>query len=291
MKSLRSLLVVSDRYPHAHDAQSSSFVKSQVDCIKNNFDRIYVISLTPIVPKFLTKFSFINPRWKRDAYAQEYRYDNVSVYFARYFTLPFEFIKEKRGDVAFRATYKILKNNMIEFDLIHAHFTYPSGYVSAKLKKVYNRPVVLTVHEDREWFLKEINNRNTVYTWYNTDKIIRVNKGDLKEFRRSGIDRSKLIHLPNGFSPDVFKPTESSSARIELGLPVGKNIILNIANLEDHKGQRYLIESMKRVLITHQNVMLYIVGQGSLKRDLQLLIDANGLQKNVILAGGNKPAE
>lgn len=291
MKSLGSLLVVSDRYPHAYDAQSSSFVKSQVDCIKNNFDKVYVISLTPIVPKFLTKFLITNPRWVKDAYAQDYEYDNVTVYFVRYFTLPLEFFRGKKGIAAFREVHKIIENNNINFNLIHAHFTYPSGYVSAKLKKIYNKPVVLTVHEDRNWFLKEINNRNAVYSWHNANKIIRVNKGDLKEFHRSGIDESKLMSLPNGFFPNLFKPIDSSSARIELGLPVDKKIILNIANLEEHKGQRYLIESMKNILVTHSDVMLYIVGQGSLRHDLQMLIDMNGLQNKIILAGGNKPAE
>ncbi|HOO53388.1 MAG TPA: glycosyltransferase family 4 protein [Methanothrix sp.] len=286
-----NLLIISDRYPHENDTISSSFVKSQVDCLSGYFKSIYVISLTPLVPKCLSAFSFMNPRWKRDAFANNYEYGNIKVHFAKHFTLPFDFSRKKRGDVAFNVVYKIIKNSRIEFDLIHAHFTYPSGYVSAKLKEIYNRPIVLTVHEDRDSFLNEINDRNAVYTWNNVDKIIRVNKSDLKEFCRSGIDESKLISLPNGVSPKVFKPMDSSSARIALGLPIDKNIILNIANLEDHKGQRYLIKSMKSILDTHRDVILYIVGQGTLKRHLQLLIDTNDLQNNVILAGGNKPAE
>ena len=80
------LLVITDRYPHIKDSITSSFVKSQVDCLKNYIGKVYIISLTPFVPKFLSKFSFMNPRWRRDAFAYDYKYDNVEVYFAKHFT-------------------------------------------------------------------------------------------------------------------------------------------------------------------------------------------------------------
>ena len=97
-----NLLIISDRYPHERDTISSSFVKSQVDCVAKYFDKIYVISLTPNVPKWLSAFSFMNPRWQRDAFARNYKYNNIQVYFARHFTLPFDFSRKRRGDTAFR---------------------------------------------------------------------------------------------------------------------------------------------------------------------------------------------
>jgi glycosyltransferase involved in cell wall biosynthesis len=288
-----NLLVITDRYPHERDAVSSSFVKSQVDCLKKYVANINVIALTPFVPRLLSQFSFMNPRWRRDAFAQDYEYHNVSVFFARYFTLPFEFSRRRRGDEAFKVVEKIIRRRKMHFDLIHAHFTYPSGYVGAKLKEDYKKPVILTVHEDRDGFLKEIfsNNRNLIYTWNFVDKIIRVNEKDLMEFKRLQIDESKLMFLPNGYSQDLFFPMDSNNARIKLKLPLDKTILVNIASLEAYKGQKYLIEAMKKILVIRQDIMLYIVGQGSLENSLSLLINKYGLQDNVILAGGNKPRE
>lgn len=288
-----NLLIISDRYPHEKDTISSSFVKSQVDCLKNYFAHVDVIALTPFVPRLLSRSSFMNPRWRRDAFAQDYEYENVSVFFARYFTLPFEFSRRRRGDEAFKVVEKIIRRRKMHFDLIHAHFTYPSGYVGAKLKEDHKKPVILTVHEDRDGFLKEIfsNNRKIIYTWNFVDKIIRVNKKDLMEFKRLQIDESKLIFLPNGYSQDLFLPMDSNNARIKLKLPLDRMILVNIASLEAHKGQKYIIESMKKILNTRQDIMLYIVGQGSLRTSLQSLINKYGLQDNVILAGGNKPRE
>jgi teichuronic acid biosynthesis glycosyltransferase TuaC len=288
-----NLLIISDRYPHEKDTISSSFVKSQVDCLKNYVAHIDVIALTPFVPRFLSQFSFMNPRWRRDAFAKDYMYDNVSVFFARYFTLPFEFSRRRRGDEAFKVVEKIIIRRKMHFDLIHAHFTYPSGYVGAKLKEDYKTPVILTVHEDRDGFLKEIlsNNRNIIYTWNFVDKIIRVNEKDLMDFKRLQIDESKLMFLPNGYSQELFFPMDSNNARIKLKLPLDKTILVNIASLEAYKGQKYLIEAMKKILVIRQDIMLYIVGQGSLENSLSLLINKYGLQDNVILAGGNKPRE
>jgi rhamnosyl/mannosyltransferase len=82
---------------------------------------------------------------------------------------------------------------------------------------------------------------------------------------------------------------DSNNARIKLKLPLDKTILVNIASLEAYKGQKYLIEAMKKVLVIRQDIMLYIVGQGSLENSLQSLINKYGLQDNVILAGGNKP--
>lgn len=285
------LLIVSDRYPHDKDTISSSFVKSQVDCLKIFFERIYIISLTPIVPKLFLNFSFIKPRWQRDAFACNYKYDNVEVFFAKHFALPFEFSRKLRGDLAFRAANKIIKNNNIKFDLIHAHFTYPSGYVSLRLKNIYKKPYIITVHEERTHFLREVasNNKKLVETWRNADKIIRVNKIDLKEFEKFGINKSKLMYITNGFSPDLFKPVGTIIARKKLSLSINSKILVNIANLEEYKGQKYLIHAMKKIVDIHKDAMLYIVGQGSLKSTLQSLINHYGLQYNVILAGGNKP--
>jgi glycosyltransferase involved in cell wall biosynthesis len=133
--------------------------------------------------------------------------------------------------------------------------------------------------------------KKLIYSWRNADKIIRVNRRDLKEFEKIGIDKSKLLSIPNGFSSDIFKPMNINIARKELGLSMDKKILVNIANLEEYKGQKYLVDAMKNVLAKRNDVLLYIVGQGSLKNQLQSLINKYRLEDNIVLAGGNKPSK
>jgi teichuronic acid biosynthesis glycosyltransferase TuaC len=294
-KELRdcNLLVVSDRYPHAKDQISSSFVKNQIECLKDYVKKVYVISLAPFVPKFLSHFDFMDSKGRWDGYAEDYKYDNVEVYFARPWALPLEFSRKRRGDDGLRSAKKVIEKNGLNFDLIHAHFTFPSGYVGAKLKESFKKGLILTVHEDRNWFLNEIasGDKKLLYAWRNADRIIRVNRADLKEFENINIDRSKLVYLPNGFSADQFKSIDKITARVKLNLPQDKQVLLNLAALETYKGQEYLIKSMKIVKASRKDVILYIVGKGSLRRALQSLIDKYDLQEMVILAGGNKPVE
>jgi glycosyltransferase involved in cell wall biosynthesis len=294
MKELKrcNLLVLSDKYPHAGDQISASFVKNQIEYIKDYFKKIYVIALAPRVPKFMSRFSFMDNKGRYDGYARNYSYDNVEVYFAKPLAFPFEFSRKRRGDDSFRAAVKILKQNEIDFDLIHAHFTHPSGYVGARLKETYDKKLIVTVHEDRDWFLKEISSgdKKLLYSWQKADKIIRVNRMDLKEFEKVGIDESKLAFLPNGFSPRQFMPMNKGDAREKLGLSKCDKILLNIAALEAYKGQEHLIRAMNKLLAARDDVALFIVGKGSLKTQLQSLIESTGHQDRIVLAGGNKSA-
>ena len=86
-------------------------------------------------------------------------------------------------------------------------------------------------------------------------------------------------------------PRNKEDAREKLGLPKSDKILLNIAALEPYKGQDYLISAMNKVLEARNDVTLYIVGKGSLKNHLQSLIESNGLQDRITLAGSNKPVE
>lgn len=286
-----NLLVLTSRFPHAKDSISSSFVKNQIDCMKDFFEKIYIISLNPFIPNVLSEFPFMNPRWRRDALASDYGYDNVEVYFAKYVSLPFDFWRKNIGDSALKAAKKVIKDKNISFDLIHAHFTYPSGYVGANLKSAYGKPFILTIHEAGDWFLKEVLSKDEkiITTWMHADKIIGVNKKEINELRKFDINDNRLIYLPNGFSPRYFRPCDKIRARRSLGIPTEKRILLNLAGLEEYKGHKYLIESMKGVLATRNDVILYIIGQGPLERTLRSLINKYGMQDEVILVGGNKP--
>lgn len=256
-------------------------------------EKVYVIALAPFVPKFLSHFDFMDSKGRWDGYAEDYKYDNVEVYFAKPWALPLEFSRKRRGEEALRSARRVIKKNRLDFDLIHAHFTYPSGYVGAKLRESLGKRLILTVHEDRDWFLKEVasHDNRLLYAWRNADRIIRVNRSDLKEFEKINIDSSKLVYLPNGFSSKQFKPIEKKISREKLNLPQDKLVLLNLAGLETYKGQEYLIRAMKLVTASRNDVILYIVGKGSLRRYLQSLIDERGLQQMVILAGGDKPVE
>lgn len=289
-----NLLIISDRYPHEKDTISSSFVKSQVDCVAKYFDKIYVISLTPTVPKCLSELSFMNPRWQRDALASDYKYGNIIVYFAKHFALPIDFSRKRRGDIAFRIVDKIIKDEKIEFSFIHAHFIYPSGYVGAMFKEKYNIPLIITGHghdvydmpfKSPEWMakIKKILEAS--------DHIITPSKSNYDKLMQMGITSDKVSVIPNGYNSNIFKRLSVNDARSKLDIPADKRVILSVGNLELEKGHRYLVEAMHIVSKRRTDIVCFIVGSGGKKNELIKLINHLDLGNFVKLVGSKSHDE
>jgi len=273
-----NLLVISNSFPNEDNTFIGNlFVKEQLLYLKNYFDNIYVIIPVPHGIELLRKTKHKN-----------YNFDNVHVYFIKYFNFPiFYFLKrtlwiklEKNALITF------IKTKNLQFDLIHAHFTWPSGAVSVELKKQLDIPVVITEHTHIS-LRKELKRKNKSYmrTLKLCDAIIRINKGDIFQFVDAGVLSEKVFYVPNGYSSTKYKITSMDDCRDLLGLAKSKKIILNISRLYDEKGQKYLIESIKKLLVNPTDILLFIGGSGPLKDKLQLQIHKTNLQDHVQLVG------
>ena len=194
------------------------------------------------------------------------------------------------GDKIAKKAEEIIDRENIEFDLIHAHFTYPHGYAAVKLGKKYNIPVVIIAHgydvydlpfRDKEWEKKikwTLNQTNHVITVSQSNKKILVEK--------LGVSENKLYVIPNGFNSKSFYPIiDKTNVKQKLNLPLDKKIVLNVANLHPVKGQRYLIEAVKEIVKHREDVLYIIIGDGMLRKDLKAQIKKLGLENYVKLAG------
>lgn len=172
------------------------------------------------------------------------------------------------GDSIFKNLDRLFQKKGIEFDVIHAHFTWPYGYAAVKLGKKYNIPVIVTIHEDRDWIIREYHSNNDkIYeTWKNADALIRVNKIDsalLKSFNNN------VYTIPNGFNPNELFLIDKFDARKRLDLPLDKKIIFSLGNLEERKGFQYLMDAMKYVTNKRDDVVCIIGGTGPIKKKLE----------------------
>ena len=70
-----------------------------------------------------------------------------------------------------------------------------------------------------------------------------------------------------------------------------KKILLTVGSLELCKGHSHLIQSMKEIVKRRDDVILYIIGSGPLKKEINLLIKKNELENYVFLLEGNKPSQ
>jgi len=275
----KNLLVICNNFPDRNDCLSGGiFVKEQVNYLKKYFNTINVIS--PV--------AFGLDRYRKIKY-ENYQFDNVRVFFPKYINNPLFWHYRKSWWIFFeaRALLSFIRKNDIQFDLIHAHFTWPSGAVAVKLKENLGIPVVITEHSSRT-FSDAVSKKDPlmINTWHKADAIIRVRKGDLSQFIKLNIQPKKIFFIPNGYNEEKFYPQNYELSRNTLGLPVNKKIILNVANLySEIKGHKYLIDAMAEVIRKSNNVIAIIVGSGKLKAEIQNQINGLGLNDFVILVG------
>lgn len=190
----------------------------------------------------------------------------------------------KLGDMLYNKYVEIIDRQGIDFDVINAHHTFPRGYVGLKLRERYNRPVVLTVHENKDLLMDEYQSKNDVYrnVWKKSDLIFRVNKFDMIYIRKFN---RKVEYLPNGYSPSILVRIDKNKARKHLDLINDSKIVFTLGDLIPRKGLIHLINAMKKIIEKDVRVFCYIGGKGPQRAELEELISEYGLEDNVKLLG------
>ncbi|HEC91664.1 MAG TPA: glycosyltransferase family 4 protein, partial [Candidatus Atribacteria bacterium] len=188
----KKLLTISNIFPSKTlSFYRGTFVKDQLSYTKDYFKEVTVIS--PVPRSLGLK--------EDDKYCRDYSYENVKVYFPRFSHLPIAYFRNRLGDNYFKAINRLIKKKKIRFDLIHAHFAWPSGYAEAKLKEKYRTPLVTTAHGYDIYdlpFRNELLRKKIEYALNSADCIITVSNSNLKYINKLNIKTPVRI-IPNGF--------------------------------------------------------------------------------------------
>jgi len=289
----KNLLIIANSFPHKNCLYGGIFVKNLVDSIAENFNNIYVIAPTPHLPEFFGKFDWIPGSWQKGINPTNYSYKNILVYFPNFFVPPLNFLRETYAEEAYKSTVKLISEKNISFDIIHAHFIYYAGYVGAKLKEKYKKPLIITGHGDDVYslpFKYKHFEKMAKYALGNADYVTTVSKSNYEKLIELGVDKEKVTVIPNSYDKNIFKPIPED-CKEGLNIPKNKKIILSVGMLEEIKGHEYLIKAMKKVIDKEKDVLCIIVGSGQLKSKLQRLINDLNLNDYVKLVGAKQHDE
>lgn len=254
----------------------------------------YAISYNPLfeVVKYVPGpkiFDTIRAYYVKEKLCPTDVFQRLKVHFVPVFFFKRYSTDKSLGDKMANSIRNFIKKTGLKFDLIHAHFTWPSGYVAAKLLKEFSVPLVITAHgydvynlpfRSEEWF------RKVKFALESADHIITVSRSNFMLLvTKLDIPEHKISVIPNGFDPHKFGPMNKAAVRKQLNLPQNKKIILNVANLVSVKGQSYLIDAMAKVVKKRKDILCIIVGDGSLRKDLENQIKKLNLGDHVKLVG------
>jgi len=275
-----NLLVICNNFPNQDNSfVGGVFVKEQVKYLGHRFDNVYVVSPKAYGMGYL-----------RGTKHNDYQFDNAQVFFPRYINNPlfWYYGRSMWVELEARAISSLIKKEHQHFDLIHAHYTWPSGAVAVELKKRLQVPVVITEHTSMT-ILKFLDKKDTIaiQTWRNADAIIRVNKLDIGRICEvAEIPASSVHYIPNGYDKDKFYPMNAIDCRKKLGLPSDKKIILNVGNPYSRvKGHQELINAFAYIAKNDPNVICVIVGDGQLRDTLISQISAHHLEDRMVFVG------
>ncbi|MBU4274295.1 glycosyltransferase family 4 protein [Patescibacteria group bacterium] len=285
----KNLLIIPNSFPHKNCLYGGVFIKGQIDVLAKYFNKIYVICPTPYFPGFFKNFNCFPASWKKAVNPINYSYKSVSVYFPKFFKLPVNFSRKKAGERAYKAALELISKENIKFDIIHAHFVYHAGYVGAKLKGRYKKPLIITGHGYDVYELPFRDNdfkKIVKYILKSADYVTTVSKSNYKKLVEFGTDKKKITIIPNSYNAKKFKQISQEECKDRLDIPKNKKIIISVGYLEEIKGYEYSIKAMREVINKENDVLYFIIGNGPLKTRLQRLINNLNLNGYVNLVGG-----
>jgi glycosyltransferase involved in cell wall biosynthesis len=108
---------------------------------------------------------------------------------------------------------------------------------------------------------------------------------DLRRRAQALSGRDPVV-IPHGLKHRAAHGIDRATARLQLGLPADRPIVLFVGRLIPLKGIIYLIRAFSAVREGFPDAMLVIVGEGEQRPDLEALAAGLGLGTSVIFAGG-----
>jgi len=209
---VKRVLMISNMYPGEENRSFGSFIKVHVDTFRRYTD--------------LEQFVVVNTDQRKGLPRLIYKY----------------------GSFLLRSIWCSLRR---KFDVIHAHYVFPTGFIGLICHWLTGRPLVITAHGSDVYNLASKNKRVfrvSRFVLRRASAVIAVSRDIRDELvDEFGVDEEKIHIINMGVDTSIFRPMDKEECRRRLGLPVDKRIVLFVGNIIPRKGVLYLIESLEHV--------------------------------------------
>ena len=261
---MSNLLVITNWYPQVWtNRYHCNFVKEFTDLISWEFDNIYVICPQPYFPKILRRFRIFE-NYCRYSNFENYKYGNVKVFFPTYFTLPLKYFRENNRKYWFDKVCKIIRNEHLDFDIVHCHFINQSWVIWKELKKIYkDKKIIIHCHDStlkkdlktKSWKYREI------FKWIDASISFCEHYDVLNNFLKENKCKCKNVYIPNFIDTKKFYPKDNIwDLRKKYWFKTDDKILICIWNIiYEHKWQNDILEIWKDLENTIKNLHLILI--------------------------------
>lgn len=194
--------------------------------------------------------------------------------------------------ILFFKSIQIIRKERI--NVLHANGFF-NGIVCFLLKKVTNVPYVMTIqsadftiyHPGGLYKLIASIQASVERAIYRNASICHSVSNDLCEhYRKQGVE--ECVMIPNGVETDLFyalSEAERKGVREKYEIPNDAHVIVNVSRLEHKNGVGDVIDACGHLFKKMDNAALVIVGDGSLRRDLERRAREIGIRDRVYFLG------
>lgn len=184
--------------------------------------------------------------------------------------------------------YQILRDNKKKYCCAYFNLSSLSWILPELIARILGYRVI--VHSHNAELIDK--NNSPVYRilnsvnkkWINSCKITRLACSDYAAEFMFG--NNKYTIIKNGISINKFKYNLEIRQRIRTKLGIhGKRAIGFVGRLEYQKNPLFAVEIFNELLKINSNYVLLIVGDGSLRRETELLVRTYGIEENVYFMG------
>ncbi len=180
-----------------------------------------------------------------------------------------------------------------DFQAVHAHVAWYCGIVllAAKRAGVKIRIAHARGSASPERSLKEhiiCNIGKILIALSATHKMAISEEAAENVFGKSVVKKGKHMFVPNAIDQKkyvVLEQTEKNKLRAKLGIPSDKKAYVTVANLRKAKNHKFLLEVAKELKNKGDNFILYLIGDGDLRPEIEKKIKELDLNENVVLMG------
>lgn len=190
-----------------------------------------------------------------------------------------------RFEIDFHAAWKLARIiRAFRPAILHAHD--PHGVALAALALGFRMPspAPLLVASRRVDF-RLASNRLSKAKYRQVARFICASAAIGAILEHDGIAPERIVTVHEGVDLQHVAAAPPVSLHETFWLPHGAPIVLNVAALVPHKGQRHLIDAFALVVRAVPDARLVILGQGELHDALNKQVHHHGLEKHVLLPG------
>ena len=296
--TLRRALWICDYFPRPHDLTSGTWALENAVALQAAGLPAVVLAPTPWIPRVLAVTDELK-RWSE--VPAEHVIRGVPVYYPRCPHYPRRWVHNGIYsrlpwlDSGFLWPWcrKTVDRMMQKhpFDVAHANFMFPAGYIGLMLKRVYGTPLV--VHERSVQRLGQASAfaaRGSLYRRIlrDADLVLTENSRMAAELRRlEPAARDVRVLVQPGTNPALAE----GQGQLRPEKYAGKLVVLSVGALSRRKGHDVLIRAIAKLRADFPELRCRIIGGGPEQHPLESLVRQLGLSDVVKLCGKRPHAE